>query len=754
MKLPLRTSFFACFIMLFSFSGFGQSLWTEVSRADLEGQTLAYRNSTPQNYTLYQLNTTLLKELLTQAPPRFSGATGILLNIPNARGKLQSFRVYEASVMEAELQHKYSQIRSYAAQGITDPTAVVRFSVSPFGVHWAIHSADQPTIYIDPYTQTGSYYILYDVNQLPAPDYGFVCAVEDSMIIWEKEETLPHTELAAQNGGVLKEFKLALACTHQYAQYHLNNQGISPGATDGVKKSAVLAEMNTALTRINAVYETDFGISLNLVNNNDALIFLQAATDPYTNNDLGAMLGQNQVVCDSLIGTNNYDLGHVFSAANVGGLAYVGVICNNYYKAQGGTGLSNPISDYFYVNYVSHELGHQFGANHTFSGNNGGCGGNGNFATAVEPGSGSTIMSYAGICAGQNIQGQSDDYFNAVSIAEVWVYLNLYGNYCAQITSTNNMAPVADAGLDYVIPKSTPFVLQGTATHPDGDGQTYTWEETDASLNASQPPISTNAEGPLFRSLPPQTTAKRYLPRLSTVLAGNLANTWEVLPSIARNLNFRFTVRDNHAGGGAVDYDDMSISVAGNAGPFKVTSQNSPVVWNTPTVTLTWAVANTQLAPVSCNTVDIFFSSDGGQSFTDTLALNVPNTGSVTVNTPTESTSQGRIMIKGSDNIFFDINDAAIEVTENMSVATQSLKDFSVYPNPSAGVFNVKFSSLQTEEVEVSIYNLQGKRTWYKAYDNINAEQLQLNLHDLQPGMYFIIFESNLKKAVQKIIVE
>ena len=754
-----RSTFKTILLVLLMAFGFGMNgqnsnLWTKVLPSETHNMSLQSRNTTPQDYDLFKLNIPALKNQLAHAPKRFTTTSNVIIQLPTNNGELQSFRVYEAPTFAEELQAAHPNIRSYAAQGIEDPTAVARFSISNFGgVHVMISSAKYSTIYVDPYTTDQDYYISYNINKAPA-DQNFECLVESPV---GPAEPIDYNRNA--NDGKLRTYRLALACTQEYANFHLNRLGIDPTSTDDVKKAAVLSEMNVAMTRVNGIYERDVAVTMVIVPNNEDVIFLREP-DGYTNNSGFTMLAQNQSICDSEIGSANYDIGHVFSTGG-GGIAGLRVPCVGGQKARGVTGLPQPIGDNFYIDFVSHEMGHQFGANHTFNGTAGNCGGgNRNLSTAMEVGSGSTIMGYAGICGYQNVQNHSDDYFHAISIQEIWNNVK-YGNSssCAVLTDTNNAAPVVDAGENYTIPKSTPFVLTGTATDPDGDALSYCWEQMNPQ-NATQPPVTTSTQGPTFRSLKPVDEPHRYFPSINYVLTNNMggpgtSNKWEVVPSVARTMNFRFTVRDNAPGGGASANDNMRITVDGDSGPFVVTSQSSISTWTTGTTeTITWDVANTDVAPVSCANVDIFFSTDNGDTYPVTLALNVPNTGSAVVNVPNLNTVLGRLMVKGSDNVFFNVNAAQIVITGTIGVDEFSFDNFSVYPNPSNGTFNLQFTPASADKIEVALYDLRGRMIHQAVYDegSTGIFNKQLDYNYIEDGMYFLVVKNGDKKATKKLI--
>lgn len=736
--------------LLAGFEGYAQnSTWEKVAKEKLQNEKLVYKKSTPVSYNLFKLKVSDFQKQLNDAPSRHVNSSNVVIELPVADGKLQYFEVYEASVMATKLQEKYPSIQSYVAQGIDDPTAIARISISNIGVHIMISSGHYSTIYVDPYTEDKKHYAVYAVNSLTSAPDSFQCLVESK----GNHTDIPLSkETYGANDRMLRTYKLALASTRQYANYHINLQGVPVTASEYDKKEAVLSEMNVAMTRINGVFERDLSVTMELVGNNDELIFLDATSDPYSNSDAFAMLRENQATVDSIIGVSNYDLGHVFSTGG-GGVAYLGSVCSGY-KAGGVTGLYNPIADAFYIDYVSHEMGHQFGANHTFNGSAGSCGGgNRNNFTAMEPGSGSTIMGYAGICAPQNVQVGSDSYFHATSISEMWTNITS-SNSCAVETNTNNQSPIVDAGSNVTIPKSTPFVLDGTAIDPDGDDLTYTWEQIDRQI-AEQPPVNSSAQGPLFRSMEPVEESYRYFPKMETILTGSTQSTWEVLPAVGRNLNFRLTVRDNVAGGGASSSDDRMIIVSDAAGPFVITSQNTVSTWETESEeTITWDVADTDIAPVNCANVDILFSKDGGLTYPITLAQNVPNSGSAIITVPSEETDLGRIMVKASENIFFDVNNENIVVTSSMSVGDFTTNDFMLYPNPSSGPLSINFTPETTDYIEITLYDIKGKRIKQELHEQLSSSmfEMHVNYHDVDPGMYFVVIKNGDKSAVKRWI--
>ncbi len=593
----------------------------------------------PKKYASCIVDIGQLKSIIEKAPKRFSSSENeIVLSLPLPDGSFSDFSIKEWSMMHPELATKYPQIQSFVGNSLDDPTTQARLDLTPHGFHGMIRSGNHNTIFIDPlYKENLNHYAVYYKK-----DYSVELKEPLSCLFNEVNKNVDKLELvddyiSEQGDCQLRTYRLALACTGEYANFH------------GGSVSQVLGAMNTTMNRVNGIFENEFSVFMQLVPNNDQLIFLNSNSDPYTNSNGSAMLSENQTTCDNVIGSANYDIGHVFSTGG-GGVAYLGCVCNSVIKAGGVTGQSSPTGDPFDVDYVSHEMGHQFGATHTQNNN---C--NRSSASSMEPGSASTIMGYAGICT-PNVQNNSDDYFHAISIQQIGTFVTGSGNACSSITPTNNNQPSANAGLDYVIPKLTPFILTGTASDIDGTTSlTYSWEQMDAAAG-SMPPQSSNTAGPMFRSLKPSANNYRYFPNLED-LVNNVSPTWEVLSSVDRTMNFRFTVRDNHVDGGCTDEDDMVLSVDSNSGPFEVSSPNTSITWTAlSNQTVSWNVNGTDLAPVNASKVDILLSIDGGMTYPFSLAKGVANDGSHIVNIPNHQTATARIMVKGSEHVFFDIS--------------------------------------------------------------------------------------------------
>lgn len=632
----------------------GRTFWTPTDNSNIKDTELLKRSTTPSVYTLYNMDFESLKNELRDAPDRDLGVeSNTYISFPNKDGKLERYQVYNASVMDKDFAINYPDIQSYVGINKDAPGTIMRFSTTIFGFHAAVYTPNG-THYIDPYTKSNDVYIYYTRKGLTSNiENRLSCLLEDAEVDANRSVSNTSESLRNANDGQLRTFRLALACTQEYANYHINAAG-QQAATDAVKRATVLAAMNVTMTRVNGVFERDMSLTMTLVDNT-SIIFL-AENDGYTDDNANQLIGQNQTIVDANIGTANYDIGHVFTTGG-GGLASLGGICFSNSKARGVTGSPNPLGDPFDIDFVAHELGHQYGAPHTFNGSAGNCsGGNRSAATAVEPGSGTTIMAYAGICSPQNVQNNSDDHFHAISIDNMWNRLN-QAPICSTNTPNNNTAPTVDAGTDYTIPYGTAFTLNGSATDPDGTALSYCWEQTDIGTVAGVP-SATDTNGPQFRSYSPVATGDRTFPRLEDILDDNLTPTWEVMPSVARTMNFALTVRDNATpNGGQTNRDDMTVTLA-NTGPFRVTAPNTTneSFSSSSNTDITWDVAGTTANGINTTNVNILLSTDGGQNFDTVLAANTPNDGSENITFPSIFEPYCRIKIEAVGNIFFAIS--------------------------------------------------------------------------------------------------
>lgn len=618
-----------------------ENAWRKL--ADLPPLARAQRFVRPHAFQAFHLDTPALKRGLNAVPkeaPQIDFDDGQIVSLPMPDGALQRFQVLESPVMAPELAAKYPEIKTYAGRGIDDPGATVRFGLTPAGFHGQILSP-KGAVYIDPAAPgDATSHISFFKRDYQRIADGFTCLVDTDQ--QRAARPLARDGELMRSGASLRTYRLACAATGEYTQFH------------GGTVAAGLAAIVTAINRVNGIYEQEFAIRLVLVANNNLIVYTNGSSDPYSNSNGSLMLGQNQDNLDSVIGNANYDIGHVFSTGG-GGIAGLGVVCDNGAKGEGVTGLSAPTGDAFYIDYVSHEIGHQFGANHTFNGIGGSCGSNRNGETAYEPGSGSTIMGYTGICSSDNLQVESDPYFHAISFDEVISFSTTgSGNSCPTVSATGNAAPTVNAGGAYAIPQGTPFILTANGSDPNSDALSYCWEQFD--LGPAQSVLQPdNGSSPIFRSFNPTPNPFRIFPRLEDIL-NNSASLGEQMPGTSRTLHFRVTARDNRTGGGGVATADTQVIVHGTAGPFQITAPVHPNVWSASQV-VRWDVAGTASSPINAGTVNILLSTNNGESFSIVLQSGTPNDGVQTVVLPNIASGEARIKVEAVGNIFFDISD-------------------------------------------------------------------------------------------------
>jgi hypothetical protein len=636
----MRTPIAAALLALVSFSATAADPWRDANLAGL------VRDSAPAKARGLTLDLGALGASLAQLPGESASASlRPLLSVPMPDGSVARFRVYATSVMAPELAAKFPEIRTFA--GRSEDGSSGRFDLGPRGFHGQVFTRSG-TVYIDPLARGDTvHYQSYYGRELPARARGPERLFQRGV--------LPAAAPNAQIGGQLRTYRLALATTGEYSKFQ---DPVGSGSLHTPRKPIVLAELVNVTNRVTGVYERDLGVRMQLIADEDKIIFTNAATDPYANVDGTSMVETNTTVLNAKVGSGAYDVGHVVSTGG-GGVAGLGVVCGSD-KGAGVTGLPAPVGDAFYIDFVAHEMGHEFGGNHTFNSEAGNCGGgNRNGPTAVEPGSGISIMAYAGICAEDDLAPHSEDYFHSTSTDEIVAYTRSgEGNACPAKTATANHAPQVDAGAGYTIPRQTPFELSGSAIDEDGDALTYQWEEFDIGpAGGAETPVGS---APLFRDFQPSASPLRTFPRLADLLAGT-HHIGELLPAIERDLNFRLTARDNRVApdGGGVGSDTTTLHVAAAAGPFAITAPNDDTARHgLDAVSVTWNVAGTDAAPVSCAKVDIRLSLDGGQTWERSLKAATPNDGAETVKLPNLDVAAARIKVKCTDNVFFDVSDA------------------------------------------------------------------------------------------------
>ena len=587
----------------------------------------------------------LTKRLLAAPRARVDSpaALAAVLTVPMPDGTFERFAVVRVDLLAPDVQARFPDLHTFRAQGIDDPSASARLELSPFGFRAYVMREGSDAV-IDPVGDGTHYRVFHKRDAAGEP---FSCGMHE-------EEAAPANGLprlrvakARPNGNNLRTYRFAASLTGEYTRFFAN-LNCPPGSAANCPETAAAAALTTTMNRVTGLMERDTAVRFTVVATN---IFTDPASDPFANGGKvdAALLDENQAVMNVTPGNNAYDLGHVFTTATGG--SGPGRACSAT-KARGGTGRPNPSGDPYDVDYVAHELGHQLSASHTWTGTQNSCSADQFTATsAFEPGSGSTIMGYAGICAGDNLQPNSDAYFHVRSIDQITDFRNDAGSggACGTLAAIPNAPPSVNAGPNFTIPRDTPFVLTATGSDADGQPLTFAWEQYDTGAQVTGIPPATQATGPLFRSLSPTASASRTFPRIEALL-GTASSPWEVLPNVDRTLNFRVTARDNRVGGGGTDFAQMSVTVSG--APFFVSSPNAASSLQCGTgSTLSWTVGGGNVVP----TVRADYSGDNGTSFASLIG-STANDGSEPFTVPRPPTANGRMRLAANGNIFFDIS--------------------------------------------------------------------------------------------------
>ncbi|MDO4229323.1 MAG: thrombospondin type 3 repeat-containing protein [Capnocytophaga sp.] len=613
---------------------------------------LVQKQTQKQEYLYYTLDKEAFSKALNTSK-NLSDKKNISVQIPNIEGIIETYYIQPTQVLSEELAQQHPEIKTFVGISVKNPAKTIRFTWSPFGLN-AIMEENFDYSFIESVDNEGNSYKVYRRNASHTEP--FQCKT-----IQELNKQDKHTRKATyETDNQVRTFKIAIAATNEFTQYFGG-------------KAAAFAQVVSTINRINQVYGNQLSIQFQLVSG-EALIFDSAATDPFANIDYDAWYDSSsntlQTMLDTEIGSANYHIGHLFHNQNLGGNAgCIGCVCTDGRKGRAFSAvqfIQNMDMDFFDIDIVAHEIGHQMGAYHTFSyeyeGTN----------SQMEPGSGSTIMGYAGVLDSENVQSKSDTYFHHRSVYDIMQVVK--SKTCATVSSSSNTLPTIDEIQSYTIPYGTAYLLEGSATDSDGDTLYYTWEQSDSRTNADYVFSPSSQNGATARSLTPTTSPKRYIPRLSRIVTGNLTQTspamgaeWETVLTVGRTLNWSFMVLDRNPDGtsmGNTAYKTIQVVVSASEGPFQVTSQTEDTNWfagQNPTIT--WNVANTNTGAINTQNVTVLFSTDGGATFPYTLASGIANNGSAKVPiTSTHITSNGRFMIKAEGNIFLAVNAGTITV--------------------------------------------------------------------------------------------
>lgn len=736
-----------------------QLLWKSINETEIS--VTGKRDIQPEKYKTFHVNIISLKNILANTPldkDIITSNSNAVISLPMPDGSIQDFRITESPVMEESLQISFPEIRTYNIRGIDDVYASGKLDLTEFGFHGMIRSP-KGDVYIDPYCKwnTTDYISYYTADfSKPLNERG-VC----EGTLGSNYKTMAPNAICA--GANLKTYRLAIACTGEYARAACGT------GTNTPTTSQILAKVVTSVNRVDGVYETEVAVKLVLVPTTTVVLFGVPGQGFTTaeNNNANTLISKSQSIITSSVGAANFDIGHTFSTGG-GGLAQLGCVCSAGSKASGITGSPSPVGDPYDIDYVAHEMGHQFGGNHTFNGNGGSCSGNRNASTAVEPGSGVTIMAYAGICSPQDLAPNSIAYFQGVSYDEITNFINTGGgNNCDVMTATGNAAPSVSVNISSIaIPKGTPFQLTGSATDPNGDALTYQWEEVDAGTVAGNWNTGTK---PFFRSYVPVTTPTRLFPKLANILAGTYTTSaGEFLPGAAgttftanATLKFRLTARDNKIGGGGVCSALTTLTISSAAGPFAVSSQSTTgiIYPSGSTQTINWNVNNTNVAPVNCLNVNIYVSTDNGNTFTLSIA-NTPNDGTENIILPSVAVTKTtcRVKVESVGNIFFDVNKKMFTISAATGISAYSNSNsltIQLYPNPFSGSVKVDINAtnlLDDNKTVILVYDVLGNIV---RSENIKLTENFSKVYDfssLANGSYIVVVTDGKQKSVARLI--
>ncbi|WP_118972135.1 reprolysin-like metallopeptidase [Taibaiella koreensis] len=732
MKKNLFTGLTATLMML----TFAQSYGSDQYWRKFDGKTAPSRLPmavAPKEYTIFTLNQDGMHQFLFGLGDSYE--LGRQIQLPDPGNTSRSFRVWKTPAMEQGLADRYPDIQTFTAEAVDDPNVTAKLEWTLFGFTGYVFDGDNAYI-IDPYSNAADgYYIVFrEKDYTPTGVPSAPCRVGQAF--GPSDQGTPvivggHDEgkiVARTNGSVKRFYRLAMSCTGEYAL-----SAVGPTAT----VPQVLSKIITTVNRVNGFYERELSVSMKLVSTNDQVLYVDPTTDPYNcNTALNCLIGEAQNNITNVIGAANFDIGHIVCTAG-GGLAQLAAVCGGG-KASGTSTSSGPDD----IHVILHEMGHQYGSNHTFSAGTGSCSGNGNATTAYEPGAGNSVMSYSGGCTPNNT-GSGADYFHVSSFNEINTFLVAQGSTCGE--RQNALVPVVSlpAVVDsYSIPGNTPFeLLAPIATAPySSERIRYSWEQYDLGNFEGTESANGNAtDGPIMRSFAPDTSRLRTYPSMANILSGAYTAAGERLPRVERTVRFKLTARNVFQGWGTFNFIDsvLRLKVAGGASDFRVTSPSSDVSWPPgEKVEVTWSVAGTDADPVKCKEVNIYLSLDNGATFPYQLAANVPNNGSYKVKAPNLKTEAGRVKVKGAGNVFFDVGQGliAIDGDPNGIEEVQLAESLAFYPNPATDKIHVLTKKQNGNALKAVMYNAVGQRVW----DGTIQGRTEINTGGFARGNYLI----------------
>lgn len=704
-------------------------IWTDVTvhhqgrglqDSQLQGADALVRRSPSETVFVYNLTGSLHPELIASLKQ---------LELPLCTGGQETFELQDSGVLPKELQDSLPSLRSYV--GFSKNGYSADIVLTPSGVRAQIWAAGL-RCFVDPHTKgKADLHTIYADHDSGPHHLGSKQIPKKKSALLKSPEARRLARKLADASLIVKPllppagyaetytYTIVVACSFEYIKF----------AKDYGNAMALLT---ATMTRVTGIWGRELGIRFTIHPKNALVCSESPSTGipviksgELPNNNPSAWMdgkwaGQTKPMSNiewltsKGIDSKTYDIAHYFSIGDAGGLGGQ-TVCDPVWKGNGGTASPSPAGDSFDVDYVAHEMGHQFGTQHTWSGAGGGCTQDQfNAMSAVELGSGSTLETYAGICDKDDIAIHSSPYFHIYSLAEFQVWFNTgldsyFGKAkgCGKFAvSTTNRRPTATAPATCSIPRSTPFILTGKGTDLDGDVLSYVWEQLDSSSKRWSI-SSENKQGPLFISVLPTTTGNaRSFPKLSTVMdnAGTSnVDPLERVSTVSRTLHMALTARDkfNPSAEAPADvfgsyhtaFTDVNVA---QFGPLAITAPTSAASIQTGIVLVTWEIAgptgpastNADNRAVLASTFQLSYSRCTGTGNKPSLAGCGQNW-TVLLSNQTVS-SQGR----GSANVILPASAAGKLIIQVKGTSAQGCEFYSVTPMLTVAVGKVVIPTL------------------------------------------------------------
>lgn len=712
----------------------------------------------PTEFTAYQMDITAIQALLDQAGNSFQ--TGVDIKLPLG-DRIQTLRVWRDDVLAPELAAQFPEIRSFTGVDPNNHAISAKLDLNHMGFSGMIIHPEEGSFMIDPYSlKSQDYYLGFWRRDLDPNIYktGFCGTRDEEVVPLSTSELIPspnldsrsnEADLLRANGSIKRTYRAAISCTGEWANM------ITGGAPS---VPSVLSAMATIMNRCNGVFQRELSVKMEIIANNNEIVYIDPASDPYTcvGESHDCLIDQVKSNLDDVLPVNSYDIGHIFCTTG-GGLAQLNAVCGSG-KARGVSGVFTT-SD---IGTIIHEMGHQMGTGHTFNANTGGCEGNGSETSAYEPGAGTSIMSYSGMCAPNNVTLPTSDYYHVASLEMMTDFIVFGGGAtCGTVSPGVTPISISPIAATHNIPLNTPFELstdEPTTSEPAPPEVTFSWEQWDlGNFGETEAEAGNWEEGPTFESRAPISRKDRQFPDNSLVAAGTYAVAGQRLPLVARELNFKLTNRSYFEGWGTFNYSDDVVTInAVESDPFRVTKPDVTTLYEVGApILITWDTVNTRQDPISCGFVNIFLSINGGETFPFQVVANAPNIGSYTLAAPNVYSDNIRFKVKASGNVFYDISKTDIRIHgESVGIDDENLlaNSLKIYPNPTDNMLFLRNEIAAKEPLQVRMVNLAGQTVYTGAF----LQNLDINVGSLAAGTYLlqVVDPATSQSKTEKIVVK